>query len=130
MFDEFDRANFLIEYPVFVLSNEEGGVMVLSGTTGRYLPLFTDTDTAEQFLWDSPISDFVAVEITTLDELRRIIFSAERGGIDLIAIDPEATGKRKAVTFTLIHFVSCLCQKGAESAIELTESTRFPDPDE
>jgi len=82
--------------------------MTITGPRGNFVPVFTDCDTAEQFVDDRPVTDYSPSEVSTRELLRDVLTSAGLAGVGYVVMDPAAVGTREAVTFPLDHFLSCL----------------------
>jgi hypothetical protein len=119
--DLHDASGVYIEYPAYVLADESDEVAAIGGPAVQSLPLFTDSDNAERFIEERPLDGHTPFELPTREHLRAVLISAAQAGVKLVALDPDGTGRRKAIVFPLDHFLNCL-QRTADA-----RSVDFPD---
>lgn len=103
-----DASSVDIHYPVFVIADALDGFMAIAGPRARILPVFTNRDTAEQFIEDRPLPEQFVTEIPSRDLLRLVLKSAEAIGIGQVTLDPSTTRSDEAPTFPVRHILSIL----------------------
>lgn len=107
-----DHTTFRIDYPIYVIGSDLG--ISVSGhldpndpNGGRYVPLFTDQDTAQQFRADSG-SDDKGIWPLTRELLQQLIAHALNSGVTHVFIDPDYTRRRRPTKFTIGHFFAAI----------------------
>jgi hypothetical protein len=106
--DLHDSRVVYIAYPVYVLTDDADEVATIGDTAGMWLPLFTDLDTAETYIEQSPLANHFPFELTTREHLRSVLTSAAGAGVKNVALDPDGAGRRRARVFPVDYFLSCL----------------------
>jgi hypothetical protein len=91
-----------------VLTDSAGGVMAITEPRGRFVPLFTDRDTAEQFIEDRPLPDHTPCHVSTREILRDVLTSAGRAAPGRTALmrRPRRHGKTCASSTRSHHGVT------------------------
>jgi uncharacterized protein (TIGR02996 family) len=114
-----DSPSFEFQLPVYLLRNPRGGVCFVANPSGKYLPLFTDDDSAGRFVEARPGDDWSPARVDDRGELLDTLRSAQKAGVGFVIFDPSGEAGRIAPMTPLGHCIDCLAGTGRAAPDDL-----------